>query len=64
MPGLLGFLGQFSTSQVVREYGVASVPQTFLIGPDGAILLRNRHNPTRLWMTQFKEEVGKALGRN
>jgi hypothetical protein len=61
LPGALGFLGQWSTSPVIKDYGVESLPATFLIGPDGKILVSSGRNPTRLWMTQFKDEVARAL---
>jgi beta-lactamase regulating signal transducer with metallopeptidase domain/thiol-disulfide isomerase/thioredoxin len=61
LPGAMGFLGQWSTSPVIKDYGVEHLPATFLIGPDGKILVSSGGNPTRLWMTQFKDEVAKAL---
>ena len=61
LPGTLGFLGQWSTSPVIKDYGVEALPATFLIGPDGKILVSSGRNPTRLWMTQFKDEVARAL---
>ena len=42
---------------MIRDYGIESLPATFLIGPDGKILVSSGRNPTRLWMTQFKDEV-------
>jgi peroxiredoxin len=61
LPGALGFLGQWSTSPVIKEYEVDQLPTTFLIGTDGKILQRNRLSHSRLWMTQFKDEVAKAI---
>ena len=61
LPGTLGFLGQWSTSPVIKDYGVEHLPATFLIGPDGKILVSGDGNPSRLWMTQFKDEVARAL---
>src|SRR5262249_48671905 len=59
LPGALGFLGQWSTSPVIKDYGVEYLPATFLVGPDGKILVSSGLNPRRLWMTQFKDEVAK-----
>ena len=63
LPGWLGFLGQWLTSSVIREYEVNQLPATFLIAPNGKILVRASRNPMRLWMTQFKDEVAAAIKR-
>ena len=46
---------------MIKDYGVEHLPATFLIGPDGKILVSGDGNPSRLWMTQFKDEVARAL---
>ncbi len=61
LPGALGFLGQWSTSPVIKEYEVESLPATFLIAPNGELLIPSGLSHSRFWMTQFKDEISKAL---
>ena len=49
-----GYLGQ--GSRITADYGVASIPQIMLIGPDGRVIARDLGGPG------IKAVVSQALG--
>ena len=51
-------LGAGSESSAAKNYGVQTIPATFLIGPDGKIIA------TGMRGKQIKEIVAKALSKN
>ncbi|GAC1449808.1 MAG: hypothetical protein NVSMB9_33870 [Isosphaeraceae bacterium] len=51
-------LGSGSDNSVARDYGVQSIPATFLIGPDGKVIAKGMRGK------QIKEVVARALGKN
>jgi peroxiredoxin/uncharacterized GH25 family protein len=42
---IMGFLGEWSKTDLPSKYGVEGIPGTFLIGPDGKILARDLRGP-------------------
>jgi peroxiredoxin len=40
IPWTQGFVGDEAGSKVVKDYGVAAIPATFLIGPDGKVIAK------------------------
>jgi peroxiredoxin len=58
MPWVQGFLDDKDRAQITEKYGVAAIPATFLIGPDGKILA------TDLRGEKTAEAVAKALGES
>lgn len=51
-------LGLGSETSVTKDYGVQTIPATFLIGPDGTVIAKGMRGK------QIKEVVAKALGKN
>ena len=38
---IMGFLGEWSKSDLPNQYGVEGIPSIFLIGPDGKIIAKD-----------------------
>jgi peroxiredoxin len=60
---IMGFLGEWSKSDLPNQYGVEGIPSLFLIGPDGKILakgLRGENIKATVERTLAKTDSGKA----
>jgi hypothetical protein len=59
----MGFLGEWSKSEVPNKYGVEGIPSIFLIGPDGKIIARDLRGPgirTAVERALAKADTAKA----
>jgi thiol-disulfide isomerase/thioredoxin len=54
----MGFLGEWSKSEVPNTYGVEGIPSIFLIGPDGKIIARDLRGPA------IRAAVERALAQS
>ncbi len=58
LPWIMGFLGEWSRTDLPNEYGVQGIPSIFLIGPDGKIVAKELRGEN------IKATVGRVLGKN
>ena len=53
----MGFLGEWSKSDLPNQYGVEGIPSIFLIGPDGKIIAKDLRGEN------IKATVERALAK-
>jgi peroxiredoxin len=57
LPWVQAYVGDEAGQRVLEDYGVDSIPATFLIGPDGKVIARGIRGEA------IKRAVEKALGK-
>ncbi len=57
-PWLQGFLGPWPDSEVAQDFGILSIPQILLVGPDGRVVAINLRGE------QIKQALAEALAKD